>query len=254
MEAIILAGSPNIGPLRQSSNAPAEALIEIRGRPMITYVVRALEKVEAVDKIIIAGPQPAMNKLFVKNSRIQTIAAGATAIESLQRGVSLLDNLGLTLVLTADIPLITALAISNFLELCQSQAADFYYPIVPQRAAELEYPGIKRTYVRLREGVFTGGNLCLINAARLDDCAGVAQELVNLRKSPLAIAGKLGYGFIIKFLLANFLRLPLLGIPEAEERISNLLGVRGVAIVTAYPEIGLDVDKPSDLELVSRVI
>ena len=42
-----------------------------------------------------------------------------------------------------------------------------------------------------------------------------------------------------------------LGVGEKELMI---LGFMGVAIISPYPEIGTDVDKPSDLELAERVM
>jgi len=45
-----------------------------------------------------------------------------------------------------------------------------------------------------------------------------------------------------------------LSIKEIEERIEKILHFKGAAIVTPYAEIGIDVDKPSDLDLVERYI
>ena len=58
----------------------------------------------------------------------------------------------------------------------------------------------------------------------------------------------IGFGFILKFLLRR------LSIKEAEEKFSRLLGFKGVAVKCIYPEISMDVDKPSDLDLVEQVL
>ncbi len=42
----------------------------------------------------------------------------------------------------------------------------------------------------------------------------------------------------------------LLTVEELEEKISDVIGARGVAVNTPYVEISVDVDKMSDLELV----
>ena len=39
---------------------------------------------------------------------------------------------------------------------------------------------------------------------------------------------------------------------EIEERVRLILGFRGVAVVSPYPEVGIDVDKPQDLALVEE--
>ena len=76
----------------------------------------------------------------------------------------------------------------------------------------------------------------------------LADELISLRKDPVGLCKTIGPGFILKFLLRR------LTIREAEEKFSQLLGFKGVAVKCIYPEIGMDVDKPSDLDLVEQVL
>ena len=45
-----------------------------------------------------------------------------------------------------------------------------------------------------------------------------------------------------------------LTIAEAERRVSQLVGARGSAVITSYAEIGVDVDKPADLELAEELV
>ena len=56
VNAVILAGAPNNGPLRDSSPAANEALIEIYGRPMLDYVVGALNASSQIGRMVIVGP------------------------------------------------------------------------------------------------------------------------------------------------------------------------------------------------------
>ena len=72
--------------------------------------------------------------------------------------------------------------------------------------------------------------------------------MISLRKDPVGLCKTIGPGFILKFLLRR------LTIREAEEKFSQLLGFKGVAVKCIYPEIGMDVDKPSDLDLVEQVL
>ena len=41
-----------------------------------------------------------------------------------------------------------------------------------------------------------------------------------------------------------------ISLSKVKERVAELLGVTGAIIQSNYPELGIDVDKPSDLELV----
>jgi hypothetical protein len=59
----------------------------------------------------------------------------------------------------------------------------------------------------------------------------------------------LGVGFVIKFLLR------LLTLAEAERKVSQLLGmIKGVVVISKYPEVGVDIDKPNDLELAYKAM
>ncbi|MDN5343969.1 MAG: hypothetical protein PWQ18_80 [Clostridia bacterium] len=234
VDAVILAGDKE-----------GRALLPIGTRPMLSWVVAALQAAGSIRRIAVAGT-PGMAPCLP--GAITLVPAGQTTVESALNGAAAFPDAEWLLLVTADIPLLTPEAVRDFLARCQARPADFYYPIASREACEARYPGVNRTYVRLREGTFTGGNMVLIKAAALQTCACRGQELVRLRKSPLALSRLIGWRFIIKFLTHR------LTISEAEEQFSRLLGARGAGIISPYPEIGIDVDKDSDLELARRVL
>jgi len=255
VDAIVLAGGLSNGLEEEAAEWPNEALIPIGSRPMIDYVVAALRQTAAIDRIVVAGPIAELNRVLGEQPGLLLAEGGATAIQTLQLGLRRLFPEGIqphtpqwVLVATADIPLLTVAAVQNFLELCRKRAGDLYYPIVSREQNETHYPGVKRTYVMLREGAFTGGNLVLVDGRVIAPCAQLAEQIVARRKNPLALSWLLGLGFVIRFLLRR------LSIAEVESKASRLLGIRGVAVVSGYPEIGVDVDKPSDLLLVRRIL
>lgn len=246
VNVVVLGASPNSGPLKEISSAPAEALIKIGSKPMIRYVLEALLATSAIDNIVLVGPVVEFEPM--SSDRVKVTPGGETAIESLIRGVESLPSNGPVLIVTCDIPLLTPEAIDNFLKQCQQEQADVYYPVIPRELVENRFPGVKRTYVNFREGTFTGGNIFLINPQIIAPCAQKGQEMVDLRKSPFKLAKLLGLPFIAKFLTKT------LSLPEVERKVSNLLHIRGKVIVTGYPEIGVDVDKPSDFHLVEDLL
>ncbi len=247
VDAVVLAGAENDGRLRAVSNSPHEALIDVGGRPMVQYVLDALAASRYVERIVLVGPAEALRGQ-VGGPRVEIVPGGERMVDNIRIGLEHLGARRKVLLVTSDIPLLTAPVLDDFLERCQRLRADIYYPIVPREQNEAAFPGVKRTYVRLREGVFTGGNLVLIEPAVVARCAGIIEQAVRMRKKPLQLGRLLGVSFIIK-LLANRLTLP-----EIEERVGRILGFQGVAVITPYPEIGIDVDKPSDLELVRRAL
>lgn len=255
VDAVVLAGSQNTGPLRECSTAKNEALIPIGGQMMVEYVIQALQKSPRINRVVIAGPVAELSPLYGNNQRIGLTESGKTAIKSLQNGLQTLAKMnnsgetkGAVLVATSDIPLITPEAIENFLQLCDRRPGDLHYPVVARETNEKKFPGVKRTYVTFKEGIFTGGNLFLINTAIVDRCAALAEEIVRRRKNPVALSRLVGFWFLLKFL---FRRATL---KEAENKVSELLGIQGIVVISPHPEVGVDVDKPSDLRLAERVL
>jgi hypothetical protein len=45
-----------------------------------------------------------------------------------------------------------------------------------------------------------------------------------------------------------------LEVTEIEARVEEILGMKGAGILSLYPEIGVDVDKPSDLALARALL
>lgn len=247
MNAIVLAGAPNKGLLRQISPAQYEAEIEIAGRPMLDYVVLALERVQAIDQIVIVGCESMLSNK-INGERLIFIKPGSSVLESLENGIRALTAKEPVLVLTSDIPLITKEALEDFLIRCHQQTGDIYYSFVPKTINDQKYPGVQRTYVRLKEGTFTGGNLVLLSPEIIHEKFTTLTKAIALRKRPIKLCGMLGWRYICKLLLG------LLTIKEIEGRVAEVLRVKAVGIISPYPEVGIDVDKPSDLKLAREVL
>ena len=249
VEALVLAGGVKVDSLQEQASETSEALIKIGERIMVDYVVQVLNSSDEVERIAVVGPEELL-KNYYRNSETELLLAppGDSPMGSVRNGMKVLSPRRMMLVVTGDIPLLSVEAVQDFLDKCKGIHADLYYPIVRKETNEQKYPGVQRTYVRLKEGTFTGGNLFLVRPEVVESCFDQAEKLVKLRKNPLALSKQVGLGFIIKLLLHR------LTMKETEKRFSKLLGLKGVAIVSPFPEIGIDVDKPSDLELVRRVL
>ncbi|MZP29282.1 NTP transferase domain-containing protein [Heliobacterium undosum] len=248
MDALVLAAGPNNGRLRSCHEASMEALIPIGRRPMVDYVVQALRHCREIDRIVVVGPLT-LSDYYLEDHRVTVVAGGKDPIESLQCGLAALavpaDQL---LVVTGDLPLLTPQVLEAFLHACRSREGDVFYPVVRREDCERRYPDVRRTYVRLQEGWVTGGNLFLVRPAVIPRALTRARRFVRLRKSPLALSRLLGWPFLIRFLLRQ------LTITQVEARVSELFHLRAVGVLSNSPELGIDVDKPSDLELVRRCL
>ncbi len=247
MDAIILAGAPNSGPLREISPAQYEAEIRIAGKPMLDYVLAALQQVPAIDRIVVVGAETALSP-ELRGGPVTVISPGQSLIDSLTNGLNAISGDQPVLVSTSDIPLLTREAVEDFLDRCRKLDADIYYSCVAKELNEAKYPGVRRTYVKLAEGTFTGGNLALIRPRAARQSQALLQKAASLRKKPWQLCQMLGWNYLIKLVTGR------LSIPEIEERVSRMLQLKVVGVVSPYPEVGIDVDKPSDLKLAAKVL
>ncbi|WP_346355196.1 nucleotidyltransferase family protein [Azotosporobacter soli] len=245
-DAIILAGGENKGPLRGCSDQPYEALIEIAGKPMVSFVAVALAAVPEIETIWVVGPAAQLAACPLP-PKAKLLEGGASIIETIRLGLAKLEPGRKAIVATGDIPLLTPEAVQEFLRLCRQQAAEVYYPIISRELNDAHYPGSKRTYVRFTDGVYTGGNLFLVDPVVVPRCVAVAEKIIANRKNPLQLCRILGWGFVVRFILGR------LSLEKVKDRVAQLLGVSGAVIYSQHPQVGIDVDKPSDLELVRDV-
>jgi 2-phospho-L-lactate guanylyltransferase (CobY/MobA/RfbA family) len=246
INALVLAGSKNNGPLSQCSEVPYEAMIPIGDKIMTEYVVDALRGAKGIDQIVVVGPAEISD--YFQLSDVQVIPANSDIIDNIQTGFSALPEKEKILLVTCDIPLLTSQAIEDFIIRCGDQSRDVYYPIIPREIIEKSGYKTERTYVTFREGQFTGGNIFLVEPTRVKDSFEKGRMIVAARKSPFKLSKMMGIGFLIRFIMRRVY------IEEAEKKVSELLSLWGRVIVTEYPELGVDVDKPSDLGMVAKIL
>jgi GTP:adenosylcobinamide-phosphate guanylyltransferase len=237
--AVVLGGGNAGDPLAINAGVAVKGLLEIGGQPMAAHVLQAL-RAGGVGKIVYVGQTvPALEPLV----DIQ-IPANGKMLDNLQAGLQPLLHESRVLVATADIPLLTAAAVQDVLY--RDPGVGLVYPVVSKHAAEAQFPGGKRTYARLREGTFTGGNLFLLEPRLVGQFLPRLEYILDNRKNVLRLAGMFGLGALVKLLLGQ------LTVAELERTVSRILGVPAKALVSEYAEIGFDVDKPEDLVLVKQ--
>ena len=243
--AVVLAGRRNDGVFAAVSQAANEALIEIGDRTMLEYVLAALTAAETVGRVVVVGTAEVA---AVLPPGVEFVAERGDMIANVVAGVEYLATDEQVVIATSDIPFITPAIVDDFLRQCAARPADLYYPAIPRAAAEAAFPGVQRTYAKLREGTFTGGNMFVVNARLVPAMADRIREFVAARKSPAKMAGLIGPMFAVKLAMGT------LSAAELERKVSAMFGVRGVVMITGHSEIGVDVDKLSDLELARRVL
>lgn len=249
LDVVILAGAPNNGPLKRVSDTEHEALIKIAHLPMVEYVLKAVNQAQYTGRVVVVGPQKELEESI--QEKADFFVEGSYSIkDNILRGLAALeDGSDYILLMSSDIPLITAEVIDKYIQAClQDGKADLYYPIIPKESNLEKFPEAKRTYFQLAEGVFTGGNMVIVKPEIFTGTEALLEKVFAWRKKPWKLSRLLGVKFIMRFVAGN------LSIVEIEEKVAKITGYRGHFMVTEDAEIGFDVDKPSDLEIIQNTL
>ncbi len=252
-DAVVLAGQANQGPFRDLYPVPNEALIPAAGYPLLSWVLGALGSSSAVAEIIVVGPPGDLGPVLTPlpgrvASRVRLLNSADRITENIRIGVSACSGRRPILLATADVPLITPGMVDRFVAAAAALEADLVYPAATRDAVERGYPGSERTYVRVSGARLTGGNIFLARYTAIPTALQAVERFFANRKNPLKLASMLGPGFILGLLLGR------IRIPDAERRVSDLVGAEIRVLITDDPELGLDVDKPSHLPPVERAL
>ena len=251
VDCFILAGG--VSPwLKELTGTEHRCLVQLGDKRIIDYIISALKKSGCIRRIAIAADKRALPELraSLPEDILLCEAAGdlpATACAAVQTlGVDCTKKL---LGVCDDIPLLSPIAVREFLANCDAYAAgELYYPIIPKDACLASFPKAKRTYGRLQDGTFTGGNMMLADKEIIFNRQQAAREIFARRKSPLRLCNWLGWSFIIKLLTHR------LTLADAEKRTSELLDMHCKVIITRHAGVGMDIDKPTDLELAQQYL
>jgi 2-phospho-L-lactate guanylyltransferase (CobY/MobA/RfbA family) len=246
VDAVILAGAPAGADLSPEAESASRAMVQLGDKSMLQWVVDALRGSPSVGRIAAVGNVTA-------DGLDQVVEPGENMVANIRRGIDALETQDCVLIACSDIPLLTPEAVEDFLDRALKLDADLAYPIIPRAHCESRYPGLKRTYLKTADGVFTGGNLMLVKPDFISRNWQAIADAYAARKHVLRLARMIGMGVLARVLLAQLVP-AFLKISMLENAVSRMLDAKVAAVVSAYPEIGEDVDKPSDLEAVRKVL
>lgn len=247
MYAVLTAGGipqPS-DPLYPYTQGAPKALLEIAGKPMIQWVIDALESCQAVQGIVVIGLEPgspiscAKPLVYLPNqgSLLANILAGVDKVTKLD---PLTQHV---LVASSDIPAVKPHMIEWVIQTALQTDSDLYYNVITRQDMERRFPAARRTYVRLKDQEFCGGDLNLIHVRAVTSDHIFWNKLIESRKNPLKQAWLIGLDVLLLLLLHQ------ITIQDAVAKVSRRVGLNGRALFCPFPEIAMDVDKPHQLEL-----
>lgn len=245
--AVVLAGGPPDDVSALEHGAVNKAFVHIAGVTLVERTLRALRASSEIDRIIVVAPVSAHGDpaLALADERR---ADGEKIRISLHNGLHDLPADEIVLVSTSDLPILTPACVDDFVEYAREQDADLGYGCVERTVHEALYPDVPHTWARLRDGTFCGAGFVAIKPRVLPALEGIVERLGAARKNPLRLASLFGWDVLACFAAGR------LSIASAERRASRLLGARVCALVSPYPETGVNVDRISDVALAERLV
>jgi hypothetical protein len=246
--AVVLAGSrPGGDPFAESYGTDLKALIPIVGEPMVRRPVGALLESINIGPVRILAQQPdRIREALPDDPRISVEASGDTIASTLER-MCVDPNLQWPmLVTTADHALLTADMIADFLG--QAKGADVAVGVVSRNALLKRLPLTKRTWLKFRGGAYSGANLFLLGGPRVRSMLELWRSNEQNRKKAWRMLLTLGFFAFLGALLR------LRTLQQTLDAVGRKLGLTIRAVELSDPLAAVDVDKPSDHELVTAIL
>ncbi len=247
-DAVVLAGGGKREPLTEQEKVDNKAFILINGQPLLSFVLKALQEAPSIQNIVVVGPDQDLLKLRNQENDYVIVPEKGSMLNNIAAGLEEVDKNRLCLVITGDIPLINADVVEDFLILCEPYDHDLYYPILSKDNCDRHFPETKRTYVRLKKGQVTGGNLGLVNPHWFLENKARLELFISYRKKPVKMLRILPAALVLKYPFG------MLSVNDLELFISRLLNLKAKAVHCNKVEIGMDVDKTSDLAVVKNFL
>ena len=248
MDAIVTAGGiPQPGePLYPYTQGGYKALLDVAGKPMIQWVLDALASARKVEKVIVIGIPPETQLSCSKISAV--LPNQGDMLENIRLGIKTMLELNPAahhiLVVSSDIPAITPDMVDWVVDATMQTDDDVYYNVIEQKVMESRYPGSKRSYTKLKDVAVCGGDMNVVRAMTVISNEKIWSRIIASRKNVFKQAALIGYDTLILLLLRA------ITLKEGVRTVASRLKITGRAILCPFAEVGMDIDKPHQLEII----
>lgn len=249
MDCVVIAGGlagPD-DPIYKYTQGKPKAILDMNGRTMLERVIDALQDAKQIDDIVVVGLGSDMGMTFKRpvhhlpdnGSLVRNGLAGLRWIMEQKPDTTHVFGS------TGDVPLMTGEMIDYFIESSQPFDHGIYYNFVTEDVLEKRFPHSTRTYVKLKGLNVAGGDIGIMGTAVLQQ-EHLLETLSNARKHAWKIARIVGLRMLLKLIFRQ------VSIKDIEDTAERLTGVPVKVVMNPHAEIGMDADKPEQVELCRR--
>jgi len=261
VDAVVLAGGINRIRLYEGYTPSYKALLSFHGKPAIQYTLDALHDVPQIGRVCIVGSKADLREAVegsVRGDQVyEFVPGGETMMGSIFNGLRHFASSPMVLVATADLPLLTPQAITDFLVACSqietTHPENYFMSVVPQRCYTGDYERFTKDFNRFKDIAVCHGNLSLADPRLLDNTDAVAcvNQLYNARKNPVTAAMAIGWRVGLSYVLGVHL-LHRLTLDQMARIASRRFGIGLIPVILEHPEVTIDVDEPADYAFVKE--
>lgn len=251
--AILLAGSrPTPDPLAVAAGVAVKPLAPVAGEPMINHPARTLLTHPQVGAVVILTQRPdlfaadAATAWLAADPRVRFDTGGQGIASSL---IALIDRGGAPfpiLLTTADHVLLNHGMIDQFI--AEASGADIAVAMVERRTLLAHYPSSRRTWLKFRDGWWSGANIFWIGSSGARRVIALWQEVEQDRKKGWKILSAFGPFALIGAALR------ILTLRGGIARVGRRFGVDARLVAMAHAEACIDADKPDDVTQIERIL
>lgn len=244
-QALVLAGSRGgVDAVADYAGVSHKGLIVLGGRTLLNRVLDALTLAGA-HRIGVSTSDAAVISALADLTSVEALPAAGGPSQSVQDAAAAMGTP--LLVTTVDHALLQPEWIIEFLAKAPAEV-DIAVLMAPEAVVRAAAPDTKRTYWRFRDGGYSGCNLFLLRNTTALKAVAFWRKAESLRKQPWKIAAMLGPIMLGRYALG------LMTLDETLARLGKAAGVKAVVVRSSYGLAAVDVDKPSDLDLVRTIV
>ena len=241
-DAILPAGGRIDADFAKQVGTDNKALIKFGEKTILEHTLDVLRETGLIDRLVVIGT-PEVKATAIEG--VTYLDSGPSGPENILNGLKYLlatdQPPKRVLVLTTDLPFLTADILRKFIEACPADK-DICVPLITKSEYEARFPDSTSTFIPLRDDTWTAGCAYMMDSDALQKSMPHIERVFANRKSKVGMAKLLGFGFLLKVLTKT------LTVPVAIKKVESILSCSAAGVLNCPPELAYDIDFMDDYE------